>query len=109
LYFSFFLSFFKYQQQETREPSPINQGIYIHPFSFSYFVQLSFLKTLISINIEKKNCDSCGTPQTPRWRKGPKSEPLCNNCYMRWLRAGRKETVPPPGLVFFFLKKKFSF
>jgi hypothetical protein len=36
-------------------------------------------------------CRSCGTEDSPHWRLG-----WCNACYMRWCRAGRPASGPPP-------------
>lgn len=38
-------------------------------------------------------CTSCRKPITGRRR-----DDKCNACYLRWLRAGKPDTVPPPAM-----------
>ncbi len=43
-------------------------------------------------------CASCGTTETPLWRKGPLGKnTLCNACGTRWMRHGSTTPRPPSG------------
>jgi len=112
LLFSFLLSFFSFflfsyflSKLGSHLWRSVHQTIYfrlnlLHSLFSSFFFSLPasyldffFFKGLV--------CENCGSQKTHRWRKGHGETRLCNMCYVRWLRLGKRNELPGETVVWF--------